>query len=143
MWFLKLCIWWTWTQNLKETRFQHIVKCETEMIIKEARRRIVSINMYSLELHQPTFNWREGERPVAISFFDVFIMSHCQFRRLKITHQTPPMQTRHIKSKSNTFYVTEPFSLLVFSFGFFLCGKIYVCWSINLWHHTYTHENCW
>ena len=47
------------------------------------------------------------------------------------THQTPPMQTRHIKSKSNSFYVTEAFSSL----------EIYVCWSMNLWEfmaHKYT-----
>lgn len=67
------------------------------------------------------------------------------FSALEITHQTPPMQTRHIKSKSNTFYVTEAFSFLSFSifsfFFFFECGKIYVCWRINLWHHTNAHKH--
>lgn len=42
----------------------------------------------------------------------------------EITHQTPPMQTRHIKSKSNTFCVTEAFSpLFLIAFLFFRLWK--------------------
>lgn len=69
----------------------------------------MSINWFSLELRQ--LKWEMPRRvpntPNVIS---------ASFGKSVITHQTPQMQTRrHIKTKSNTFYVTETFSsLLVF-----------------------------
>jgi hypothetical protein len=77
----------------------------------------VSINFFSLELHAvPKHSIKDvgrGEgRPVASS---LFMLSQCQLSAHEITHQTPPMQTRHIKAKSNSFYVVEAFSLLSFA----------------------------
>lgn len=79
--------------------------------------RNVSINFFSLELHAvPKHSIKDvgrGEgRPVASS---LFMLSQCQLSAHEITHQTPPMQTRHIKAKSNSFYVVGAFSLLSFA----------------------------